>query len=55
MQEAKDGILSKKIAAATIIMSNKMISKDILSKFWEDLQMYDIFEIAIEKGEKKAK
>jgi len=33
-----------------MIMSNKLISKELLSKYWEELQMYDIFELAHEKG-----
>ncbi|KPA12697.1 hypothetical protein MHK_007097 [Candidatus Magnetomorum sp. HK-1] len=46
-------LMSKKLAAATMIMSNKMISKNLLSKYWEKLQMYDVFEIAVEKGMEK--
>jgi hypothetical protein len=47
------GILSKRLVAATMIMSNKLISKELLNKYWEELQMYDIFELAHEKGMEK--
>jgi hypothetical protein len=47
------GIFSKRLVAATMIMSNKIISRDLLKKFWEELQMYDIFDIAVEKGMEK--
>jgi hypothetical protein len=47
------GLLSKRLVAATMIMSNKVISKDLLNKYWEELQMYDIFELAHEKGMEK--
>lgn len=47
------GILSKRMAAATMIMANKILSKDLLSKNWKELQMYDAFEIAVEKGIEK--
>ncbi|ETR68694.1 MAG: hypothetical protein OMM_04411 [Candidatus Magnetoglobus multicellularis str. Araruama] len=49
------GILSKRMAAATMIMANKILSKDLLSKYWEELQMYDAFEIAVEKGIEKGR
>ena len=48
-------ILSKKLAAATMIMSNKIINKELLSKYWEKIQMFDIFEIAMEKGMEKGR
>jgi hypothetical protein len=49
------GILSKRLVAATMIMSNKLISKELLNKYWEELQMYDIFELAHEKGMEKGR
>ena len=49
------GILSKRLVAATMIMSNKLISKELLNKYWEELQMYDIFELAHEKGKRDGK
>ncbi len=39
-----------KLLAATLIMSNKVISKERLRQMWEEIKMLDIIEIAREKG-----
>ncbi len=44
-----------KLLAATLIMSNKVISKERLRQMWEEIKMLDIIEIAREKGIQEGK
>jgi len=43
------------LPAATLIMSNKIISRERLQEIWEEIKMLDIIEIAEEKGIEKGK
>jgi hypothetical protein len=38
------------LLAATLIMSNKIITKDQINAIWEEIKMLDIIEVAMEKG-----
>ena len=38
---------------ATLILSNKLIDKQQLKAIWEEIRMFDIFEIAKEEGLKE--
>ncbi|CAN2039585.1 DUF4351 domain-containing protein [Candidatus Magnetomoraceae bacterium gMMP-15] len=40
--------MSKKLVAATLIMSNKFVDKAILKQIWEEVEMLDIIEVAHE-------
>ncbi len=42
--------ISDKLLAATLIMSNKLLSKERINELWEEIKMLDIIEIAMEKG-----
>ncbi len=42
--------ISARLLAATLILSNKLIDKEILVQIWEEVKMLDILEIAREKG-----
>ncbi|QTA86556.1 hypothetical protein [Desulfonema magnum] len=43
--------ISVRLLAATLVMSNRLIDKERLRAFWEEVKMLDIFEIAREEGE----
>ncbi|QTA86560.1 hypothetical protein [Desulfonema magnum] len=43
--------ISVRLLAATLVMSNRLIDKERLRAFWEEIKMLDIFEIAREEGE----
>jgi predicted transposase YdaD len=47
--------ISKRLIAATLIMSNKLIDKERLKQLWEVIKMLDIIEIAREKGIEEGK
>ncbi len=47
----KAEMISDKLLAATLIMSNKLLSKERINEIWEEIKMLDIIEIAMEKGE----
>jgi len=47
--------ISKRLIAATLIMSNKLIDKKRLEQLWEVIKMLDIIEIAREKGLEEGK
>ncbi|MCP4396483.1 MAG: hypothetical protein GY801_04095 [bacterium] len=42
--------VSVRLLAATLILSNKLIDKEVLLQIWEEVKMLDILEIAREKG-----
>jgi hypothetical protein len=48
-------LISDRLLAATLIMSNKLIDKARLLAMWEEIKMLDILEIAEEKGIEKGK
>ncbi|MBF0202664.1 MAG: hypothetical protein HQK66_15455 [Desulfamplus sp.] len=43
--------VSDKLLAATLIMANKLLSKDRINELWEEIKMLDIIEVAMEKGQ----
>ncbi|CAN2039586.1 hypothetical protein GMMP15_1340006 [Candidatus Magnetomoraceae bacterium gMMP-15] len=45
--------MSKKLVAATLIMSNKFVDKAILKQIWEEVEMLDIIEVAHEVAYEK--
>ncbi|MDM8516510.1 hypothetical protein QUF76_09940, partial [Desulfobacterales bacterium HSG16] len=42
--------IPRKLVVATLIMSNKLIDKELLNQLWGDIKMLDILEVAREKG-----
>jgi len=49
------GKIPIRLLVATLILSNKLISKERLKDLWEEIKMLDIFDIAIEEGIEKGK
>ncbi|QTA86563.1 hypothetical protein [Desulfonema magnum] len=47
--------ISVRLLAATLVMSNRLIDKERLRAFWEEIKMFDILEIAREKGIEEGK
>ena len=47
--------LSARVLAATLILSNKLIDKQVLRQMWEEIKMLDILDIAREEGLKEGK
>jgi len=47
--------LSVRLLAATLILSNKLIDKQVLHQLWEEIKMLDILEVAREEGLKEGK
>ncbi len=47
-----NGKIPVRLLVATLILSNKLISKERLIDLWEEIKMLDIFDIAIEEGKK---
>ena len=48
-----DNIISQRLIVATLIMSNKLVEKELLNTLWEEVKMLDILELAQEKGMEK--
>ena len=49
----RGGKISARLVAATLIMSNKLLTKEQLRTIWEEINMLDILEIAKEEGMKE--
>jgi predicted transposase YdaD len=47
--------ISARLLAATLILSNKLIDKQVLYQIWEEVKMLDILEVAREKGIEEGK
>lgn len=50
-----DEVTKKKIIVATLVLSDKLVGRDLLEKLWEDIHMYKFIEFAEEKGMLKGK
>lgn len=47
--------ISARLLAAALILSNKLVEKEVLHDLWEEIKMLDILEIAREKGMEEGK
>lgn len=45
--------VKKKIIVATLVLSDKLVKREILERIWEDIHMYKFIEFAEEKGMEK--
>ena len=50
LELCKQDKMSELLLAATLIMSNKVLDAETMTKIWEELKMVNIFAFAHEKG-----